>query len=90
MEKGQSRFVYILEYQSFEILIHNKNLEENAYNNNNSTSRQHQSQSENAVFGMPLEVAVALTKIDADDLIPAVFRRCIEYLNDVGMYIYLI
>lgn len=33
---------------------------------------------------MPLEVAVALTKIDIDDLIPAVFRRCIEYLNDVG------
>lgn len=44
--------------------------------------RQHQA--ENAVFGMPLEVAVALTKIDIDDLIPAVFRRCIEYLNDVG------
>lgn len=49
--------------------------------------RQQQSKekdSENAVFSMPLEVAVALTKIDADDLIPAVFKRCIEYLNDVG------
>ncbi|KAL7310871.1 hypothetical protein PS15m_010310 [Mucor circinelloides] len=44
------------------------------------------SQSENAVFGMPLEVAVALTKIDADDLIPAVFRRCIEYLDHVGIH----
>jgi 3-isopropylmalate dehydratase small subunit len=36
------------------------------------------------VFGVPLEVAVALTKIDTDDLIPAVFKRCIQYLNDVG------
>ncbi|CAO3632067.1 unnamed protein product [Mucor hiemalis] len=49
------------------------------------SSRQAQN-SENAVFGMPLEVAVALTKIDIDDLIPAVFRRCIEYLNDVGVH----
>ncbi|KAG2199562.1 hypothetical protein INT47_012162 [Mucor saturninus] len=48
--------------------------------------QQHPSDSENAVFGMPLEVAVALTKIDTDDLIPAVFKRCIEYLNDVGVH----
>lgn len=33
---------------------------------------------------MTLEVAVALTKIDRDDLVPAVFRRCIEYLDDIG------
>lgn len=46
--------------------------------------------SENAVFGMPLEVAVALTKLDADDLIPAVFRRCIEYLNDVGKVFFIV
>lgn len=57
--------------------------EENAYNNSRQSSSS-SSQSENAVFGMPLEVAVALTKIDADDLIPAVFRRCIEYLDHVG------
>jgi hypothetical protein len=47
-------------------------------------------QAENAVFGMPLEVAVALTKIDIDDLIPAVFKRCIEYLNDVGKLCFFI
>lgn len=40
--------------------------------------------SENSIFGMTLEVAVALTKIDKDDLIPAVFKRCIEYLDDLG------
>ncbi|KAI9250675.1 Rho GTPase activation protein [Helicostylum pulchrum] len=50
------------------------------------TYRQPSQGSENAVFGMPLEVAVALTKLDADDLIPAVFRRCIEYLNSVGVH----
>ncbi|GAN09312.1 hypothetical protein MAM1_0258d08837 [Mucor ambiguus] len=61
--------------------------EENAYNNNSRQSSSSSTlQSENAVFGMPLEVAVALTKIDADDLIPAVFRRCIEYLDHVGIY----
>ncbi|KAL9541193.1 hypothetical protein MBANPS3_009258 [Mucor bainieri] len=62
--------------------------EENAYNSNSrqSSSSSSASQSENAVFGMPLEVAVALTKIDADDLIPAVFRRCIEYLDHVGIH----
>lgn len=52
------------------------------------TYRQPSQGSENAVFGMPLEVAVALTKLDADDLIPAVFRRCIEYLNSVGKVFY--
>ncbi|CEP16180.1 hypothetical protein [Parasitella parasitica] len=58
--------------------------ENNASNSSNLTSRKPHPQSENAVFGMPLEVAVALTKIDPDDLIPAVFRRCMEYLNGVG------
>ncbi|KAK4519235.1 CTD phosphatase Fcp1 [Mucor velutinosus] len=62
--------------------------EENAHNSNSrqSSSSSSISQSENAVFGMPLEVAVALTKIDADDLIPAVFKRCIEYLDHVGIH----
>ncbi|KAI8067615.1 Rho GTPase activation protein [Gilbertella persicaria] len=41
---------------------------------------------ENAVFGMPLEIAVALTRVDTDDLIPAIVRRCIDYLNDVGIH----
>jgi hypothetical protein len=50
----------------------------------NSYQQTHRKTTENAVFGMPLEVAVALTKIDSDDLIPAIFRRCIEYLDDVG------
>lgn len=36
------------------------------------------------VFGMPLKEAVALTKIDEDDKYPAVFRRCIEYLEAHG------
>ncbi|KAI8380764.1 Rho GTPase activation protein [Blakeslea trispora] len=49
------------------------------------SSRSSHQQNENAVFGMPLEVAVALTRIDSDDMIPAIFRRCIEYLNDVGV-----
>ncbi|OBZ91179.1 putative Rho-type GTPase-activating protein 2 [Choanephora cucurbitarum] len=48
------------------------------------SSRFSHQQNENAVFGMPLEVAVALTRIDSDDMIPAIFRRCVEYLNDVG------
>lgn len=68
--------IYILKYYA---II--PSLDEDGFNT--SSSRQPQN-SENAVFGMPLEVAVALTKIDVDDLIPAVFRRCIEYLNDVG------
>ncbi|KAI8368894.1 Rho GTPase activation protein [Choanephora cucurbitarum] len=50
------------------------------------SSRFSHQQNENAVFGMPLEVAVALTRIDSDDMIPAIFRRCIEYLNDVGIF----
>ncbi|KAI9469945.1 MAG: Rho GTPase activation protein [Benjaminiella poitrasii] len=54
---------------------------EEARNNN-----ARQQQPEEAIFGMPLEVAVALTKINPDDLIPAVFRRCIDYLNDVGIH----
>jgi hypothetical protein len=49
-----------------------------------SSSRQVNNNQENAVFGMPLEVAVALTRIDQDDLTPAVFRRCIEYLDEYG------
>jgi hypothetical protein len=39
---------------------------------------------ENLVFGMPLEVAIAMTKIEQDDLVPGVFKRCIDYLNLVG------
>ncbi|CAO3701468.1 unnamed protein product [Rhizopus stolonifer] len=35
---------------------------------------------------MPLEVAVALTKLNCDDLVPGVFKRCIDYLNVVGIY----
>lgn len=49
----------------------------------NSSSYPHV-QKDNAVFGMPLEIAIALTKIDSEDLIPAIFRRCIEYLDDIG------
>jgi hypothetical protein len=33
---------------------------------------------------MPLEVAIAMTKIEQDDLVPGVFKRCIDYLNLVG------
>jgi hypothetical protein len=51
-----------------------------------SSSGSQQTRSENSIFGMTLEVAVALTKIDKDDLIPAVFRRCIEYLDDIGVH----
>ncbi|KAG0168767.1 hypothetical protein DFQ29_010016, partial [Apophysomyces sp. BC1021] len=45
----------------------------------------------NPVFGMPLEIAVALTRLEPRDLVPAVFRRCIDYLdnygiNEVGIY----
>lgn len=64
--------------------MHKKEQENAPYNP--AYRQQHPQNSENAVFGMPLEVAVALTKVDADDLIPAVFRRCIEYLNDVGTF----
>lgn len=85
MEKGQSRFVVAVCCQMLTTII-TKHTEENAYNSNSrQSSSSSASQFENAVFGMPLEVAVALTKIDADDLIPAVFRRCIEYLDNVGM-----
>ncbi|KAG1041159.1 hypothetical protein G6F43_012156 [Rhizopus delemar] len=41
---------------------------------------------ENLVFGMPLEVAIAMTKIEQDDLVPGVFKRCIDYLNLVGVH----
>jgi len=86
MEKGQSRFVVAVLLCVAKLLT-TKYTEENAHNSNSrqSSSSSSISQSENAVFGMPLEVAVALTKIDADDLIPAVFKRCIEYLDHVGM-----
>lgn len=82
MEKGQSRFVLASNNCVAKCL--QKTTEENASTGSRQSSSS-LSQSENAVFGMPLEVAVALTKIDADDLIPAVFRRCIEYLDHVGM-----
>lgn len=78
-KKDRAGNYVIIEINFLCILKYNANiLDEDGFN-----SRQSQN-SENAVFGMPLEVAVALTKIDVDDLIPAVFRRCIEYLNDVG------
>lgn len=82
MEKGQSRFVLASNNCVAKCL--QNTTEENACTGSRQSSSS-LSQSENAVFGMPLEVAVALTKIDADDLIPAVFRRCIEYLDHVGM-----
>ncbi|KAI8391407.1 Rho GTPase activation protein [Radiomyces spectabilis] len=44
------------------------------------------SPSENSIFGMPLEIAVALTRIEDDDLVPAVFRRCIDYLDTYGIH----
>ncbi|KAI7899360.1 Rho GTPase activation protein [Cokeromyces recurvatus] len=56
---------------------------ERADESRNSILRQQQKL---GIFGMPLEVAVALTKIEIEDLVPAVFRRCIEYLNDVGVH----
>ncbi|RCH85280.1 40S ribosomal protein S6, partial [Rhizopus stolonifer] len=51
-----------------------------------TTYRPLQLPSENQVFGMPLEVAVTLTKLNRDDLVPGVFKRCIDYLNVVGIY----
>lgn len=48
-----------------------------------------QQSTENSIFGMPLELAVALTKIHNDDLVPGIFRKCIDYLNHVGnVYLY--
>ncbi|RCH79351.1 hypothetical protein CU098_001778 [Rhizopus stolonifer] len=45
-----------------------------------------QSSDETLVFGMQLDIAVALTKIEDDDLVPGVFKRCIDYLNLVGIH----
>ncbi|KAI8879607.1 RhoGAP-domain-containing protein [Backusella circina FSU 941] len=58
---------------------------EKAAESSPTSSSSRQVNNENAVFGMPLEVAVALTRIDQDDLTPAVFRRCIEYLDEYGI-----
>lgn len=65
-------------------VLYGKKKDESSASFSNSYQQASRKTTENAVFGMPLEVAVALTKIDSDDLIPAIFRRCIEYLNDVG------
>lgn len=42
------------------------------------------SSEDHAIFGMTLQEAVSLTKLSEKDLIPAVLRRCINYLDEYG------
>ncbi|KAI9281635.1 Rho GTPase activation protein [Sporodiniella umbellata] len=51
-----------------------------------TTYRPLQLPTENRLFGMPLQEAVLLTKINSEDLVPGVFKRCIDYLNLVGIH----
>ncbi|KAL0097028.1 Rho GTPase activation protein [Phycomyces blakesleeanus] len=46
---------------------------------------------EHSVFGLSLSLAVSRTRIDPEDPVPAVFRRCVEYVDkhgimEVGIY----
>ncbi|KAI8993514.1 Rho GTPase activation protein [Pilobolus umbonatus] len=51
-----------------------------------SDSGVYRQSNENSIFGLPLHLAVNLTRVDTDDMIPAIFRRCIEYLNTYGIH----
>jgi hypothetical protein len=42
------------------------------------------SMEDHAIFGMALQEAVSLTKLSEKDLVPAVLRRCINYLDEYG------
>ncbi|SAL95248.1 hypothetical protein [Absidia glauca] len=44
------------------------------------------SMEDHAIFGMALQEAVSLTKLSEKDLVPAVLRRCINYLDDYGIH----
>ncbi|KAI9029886.1 Rho GTPase activation protein [Phycomyces nitens] len=40
---------------------------------------------EHSVFGMSLSLAVLRTRVDPKDPVPAVFRRCVEYVDSHGV-----
>ncbi|KAI9260249.1 Rho GTPase activation protein [Sporodiniella umbellata] len=48
-------------------------------------SSSHHQANKDPVFGMELEYATALTKIEGTHCVPGIFKRCIDYLNLVGI-----